>query len=190
MLNQFIDIIEGNHCDWLVQERRNYIANALEFRLSCTNPSIWNILIASRLHIPAMDGMKNIPFSVSRINGTLTCMCLNILVWCVYVLHWNGNIVVLMLIFDAGCPESCHFDTSHDNFIKTATFPFQCSWLYISVRIVLSWTWLTFLTMCYLRGFYVRCRVWTYYKCPNMRIYHTRFSSIFKPLPCLFCNLI
>ena len=29
------------HVDGLAQERRNSIANALEFRLSCTNPSIW-----------------------------------------------------------------------------------------------------------------------------------------------------
>ena len=28
------------HIDGLVQERRNSIANALELRLSCTNPSI------------------------------------------------------------------------------------------------------------------------------------------------------
>ena len=32
---KFID-----HFDGLVQERRNSIANALELRLSCTNPSI------------------------------------------------------------------------------------------------------------------------------------------------------
>ena len=30
-----------SHIDGLVQERRNSIANALELRLSCTNPSIW-----------------------------------------------------------------------------------------------------------------------------------------------------
>ena len=30
------------HIDGLVQERRNSIANALELRLSCTNPSIWS----------------------------------------------------------------------------------------------------------------------------------------------------
>ena len=29
------------HIDWLVQERCNSIANALELHLSCTNPSIW-----------------------------------------------------------------------------------------------------------------------------------------------------
>ena len=31
------------HIDGLVQERRNSIANALELRLSCPNPSIWNL---------------------------------------------------------------------------------------------------------------------------------------------------
>ena len=30
----------SNHIHGLVQERRNFIANALAFRLSCTNPSI------------------------------------------------------------------------------------------------------------------------------------------------------
>ena len=29
------------HFEGLVQERRNSIANALELRLSCTNPLIW-----------------------------------------------------------------------------------------------------------------------------------------------------
>ena len=31
----------GEYIDGLVQERRNFIANALELCLSCTNPSIW-----------------------------------------------------------------------------------------------------------------------------------------------------
>ena len=31
------------HIDGLVQERRNSIANALKLRLSCINPSIWDI---------------------------------------------------------------------------------------------------------------------------------------------------
>ena len=30
----------ADHTDGLVQERRNYVANTLELRLSCTNPSI------------------------------------------------------------------------------------------------------------------------------------------------------
>ena len=29
------------YIDGLIQERCNYIANALELNLSCTNPSIW-----------------------------------------------------------------------------------------------------------------------------------------------------
>ena len=33
--------------DGLVQERRNSIANALELRLSCTNPSNWYVLTTS-----------------------------------------------------------------------------------------------------------------------------------------------
>ena len=36
-------LFNEHHIDGLVQERRNSIANALELRLSCTNPSIcWN----------------------------------------------------------------------------------------------------------------------------------------------------
>ena len=31
--------------DGLVQERRNSIANAMELRLSCTNPSTWDFVI-------------------------------------------------------------------------------------------------------------------------------------------------
>ena len=31
---------KGDNIDELVHERRNYIANALELRLSCTDPSI------------------------------------------------------------------------------------------------------------------------------------------------------
>ena len=35
----------SHHIDGLVQERRNSIANALELRLSCTNPSILHMYI-------------------------------------------------------------------------------------------------------------------------------------------------
>ena len=31
----------AKYFDWLVQERRNSIASALDLRYSCTNPSIW-----------------------------------------------------------------------------------------------------------------------------------------------------
>ena len=33
-----------DHIDGLVEERRNSIANALELRLSCTNPSIFDVV--------------------------------------------------------------------------------------------------------------------------------------------------
>ena len=35
----------GDQIDGLVQERRNSIANALELRLSCTNPSKFNPMV-------------------------------------------------------------------------------------------------------------------------------------------------
>ena len=46
----------GNgHFDWLVQERSNSIANALELHLPCTNPFIY-------IHIPQIDkGHLGIP---------------------------------------------------------------------------------------------------------------------------------
>ena len=34
------------HIDGLVQERHNPIANALELRLSCTNPSIYEFKVS------------------------------------------------------------------------------------------------------------------------------------------------
>ena len=37
------------YLDGLVQERRNSIANALELRLSCTNPSLCSLSVASCL---------------------------------------------------------------------------------------------------------------------------------------------
>ena len=33
-----------NYIDWLVHQRRNSIASALELRLSCTDSSIWKLL--------------------------------------------------------------------------------------------------------------------------------------------------
>ena len=32
---------EENHVDGLMLEKRNFIVNALELRLSCTNPMMW-----------------------------------------------------------------------------------------------------------------------------------------------------
>ena len=38
--SKFTKLTISHHYDGLMQERRNSIANALELRLSCTNPSI------------------------------------------------------------------------------------------------------------------------------------------------------
>ena len=40
-----------HYVDGLVQERRNSIANALELRLSCTNPSMWLCVYVLSIHI-------------------------------------------------------------------------------------------------------------------------------------------
>ena len=37
--------ISSFHIDGFVQERRKSIANALELRISCTKPSIWNLCL-------------------------------------------------------------------------------------------------------------------------------------------------
>ena len=42
----------GAYIDGLVQERRNSIANALELRLSCTNPSIYRRHQDSNVNLP------------------------------------------------------------------------------------------------------------------------------------------
>ena len=42
-LNGFFLFISA---DGLGQERRNSIANAVELRLSCTNPSMWLLIVA------------------------------------------------------------------------------------------------------------------------------------------------
>ena len=40
--------------DGLVQERRNSISNALELRLSCTNPSKWKHFLHAEFHVSLM----------------------------------------------------------------------------------------------------------------------------------------
>ena len=41
--------------DVLLQERRNSIANVLELRLSCINPSRWHYLVRKRNHVPRIN---------------------------------------------------------------------------------------------------------------------------------------
>ena len=45
-----------SHSGGLVQERRNSIANAMELRLSCTNPLIMKVY--SEVNIVAADGLS------------------------------------------------------------------------------------------------------------------------------------
>ena len=53
--------------NWLVQERRNSIANALELRLSCTNPSI------SAIGVPLFLGnMPHLPTSIEGCKLTVS----------------------------------------------------------------------------------------------------------------------
>ena len=53
-----------------MQERRNSIANALELRLSCINPSIWNSInvLLVRIHLKRLAALNHwglvIPYDV------------------------------------------------------------------------------------------------------------------------------
>ena len=52
------------HIDGLVQERHKSIANALELRLSCTCPSIWNVQdIETRLEIINSKSQPHLPLA-------------------------------------------------------------------------------------------------------------------------------
>ena len=46
-----ITILVPSHVDELMQERRNSTANALELRLSCTNPSMYSQVFATQVKI-------------------------------------------------------------------------------------------------------------------------------------------
>ena len=47
------------HIDGLIQERRNSIANTLELRLSCPNPSIWDKGGAFQKHVWALKSKSS-----------------------------------------------------------------------------------------------------------------------------------
>ena len=114
------------HIDGLVQERRNSIANALELRLSCTNPSMWyritDILLAincdayvntCRVLWYRADAME-IPQSCTK-----PSICT--IAWYCYtetkMSFWRNILVTVST-------GEWHFDTG-ENLTKT-TFPFQC----------------------------------------------------------------
>ena len=60
------------HIDGLVQERRNSIANALELRLSCTNPSIWPSSVLCEEHY-TMVKTSHFPWYVLKGNWGWKC---------------------------------------------------------------------------------------------------------------------
>ena len=43
------------HFDGLVQERRNSSALAIELRFSCTNPSIYFVLVPRKIHLQSVN---------------------------------------------------------------------------------------------------------------------------------------
>ena len=52
------------HFDGLMQERRNSIANAMELRLSCTNPSIYLLIIVSLLCLDSISMVGDHSFNL------------------------------------------------------------------------------------------------------------------------------
>ena len=61
--------------DWLVQERRNSISNALELRLSCTNPSKWKHFLHADFHVSLMFTRTTF-WTNTRVAGELRFHCL------------------------------------------------------------------------------------------------------------------
>ena len=79
---------------WLVQERRNSIANAQELRLSCTNPSIWNVI-----HRPQCNSSTRFTFCNFIDNNPVggcyrennhrhTRVCIS---WCRFKKYWASS---------------------------------------------------------------------------------------------------
>ena len=76
VVTKCITIYRLCHLDGLVQERCNSIANALELRLSCTNPLIWGKqpLSLASTHTKAILGQ----YFSSHLEGLVTVMSSNI----------------------------------------------------------------------------------------------------------------
>ena len=93
----------------LVQEKRNSIANALEFRLSCTKPSLWWSspagLAAQSLQNLRMTfkygGRKNVPsrVEVEALTVSCTCCCIRTLNSCQMYENHNWLIWIHYLLF-------------------------------------------------------------------------------------------
>ena len=60
-------VIEAIDIDGLMQERRNSIANALELRLSCIDPSIWyhpNLIMNCTKHQQNREGLSQLLLNI------------------------------------------------------------------------------------------------------------------------------
>ena len=59
---------------WLVQERRNSIANALEIRLSCTNPSMYGTASRVTPHFPSVQMHEILTIFFTLIDNIVLCI--------------------------------------------------------------------------------------------------------------------
>ena len=109
----------------LVQERRNSIANALELRLSCTNPSIWHDTVVDLCGIALFSSLVWVE-AVPRFNIKTTSLGMNshyrdeTIVWPSYLyngnpyignavcLYWNEPQMIYSIIFVMAA--YCHWD--------------------------------------------------------------------------------
>ena len=101
--------VKKDHLDGLVQERCNSIANAVELRLSCTNPFIWYdysfltflgsaVCAATDLH--PMDSRQSASWHRSEVPGAYyslwsSLVCLRFWLTITHVLGWDRRNGVL-----------------------------------------------------------------------------------------------
>ena len=75
----FVVVLVSFRFDGLLQERRNSIANALELRLSCTNPSNFiHILLGDFIGIGTILWLSQCQWSSPETWVTKTCLCSNL----------------------------------------------------------------------------------------------------------------
>ena len=81
------------HIDGLAQERHKSIANALELRLSCTSPSIWNVQhIETRLEIINSKSQPHLPLA-NEFYGTPN-RTLMLIFWYQKMIFWYQKFLI------------------------------------------------------------------------------------------------